>query len=130
MWEKLFKVLAADADNEYAMVDSTFVRGHQHSAGARKSAATTEAIGLSRGGLSTKIHALVAALGNPPGFLLTPGQAHDLDGADALLPQMQAAALLADKAYDAGRLQVLAPLRASSDRRWAWIGDRSTQPTR
>ena len=29
--------LAADADNEYAMIDSTIVRAHQHSAGAEKS---------------------------------------------------------------------------------------------
>jgi hypothetical protein len=28
--------LAADADNEYAMIDSTIVRAHQHSAGAPK----------------------------------------------------------------------------------------------
>ena len=49
-----------------------------------------QAIGRSRGGLSTKIHALVDALGNPLAFLLTPGQAHDLVGADALLPQMAA----------------------------------------
>ena len=36
VWEKLFKHLAADADNEYAMIDSTIVRAHQHSAGAKK----------------------------------------------------------------------------------------------
>ena len=36
VWERVFKVLAADADNEYAMIDSTIVRAHQHSAGARK----------------------------------------------------------------------------------------------
>ena len=39
---------------------------------------------------------MVDALGNPIAFLLTPGQAHDLEGADALLPQMQADALLAE----------------------------------
>ena len=33
--------------------------------------------------------------------MLTPGQAHDLNGADGLLPDLQAEALLADKAYDA-----------------------------
>ena len=60
-----------------------------------------QAIGHSRGGLSTKIHALVDALGNPLAFLLTPGQAHDLVGADALLPQMTAERLIADKAFDA-----------------------------
>jgi transposase len=36
VWEKVFKLLAADADNEYAMIDSTIVRAHQHSAGAKK----------------------------------------------------------------------------------------------
>ena len=36
IWENLFKHLATDADNEYAMIDSTIVRAHQHSAGAKK----------------------------------------------------------------------------------------------
>jgi transposase len=44
---------------------------------------------------------LVDALGNPVAFLLTAGQAHDLLGADALLPQMAADQLIADKAFDA-----------------------------
>jgi transposase len=35
-WERVFQQLAADADNEYAMIDSTIVRAHQHSAGALK----------------------------------------------------------------------------------------------
>jgi transposase len=36
VWERVFQHLAADADNEYAMIDSTIVRAHQHSAGAQK----------------------------------------------------------------------------------------------
>ena len=36
VWKNLFKALAVDADNEYAMIDATIVRAHQHSAGARK----------------------------------------------------------------------------------------------
>lgn len=35
VWERIFSVLAGDADNEYAMIDSTIVRAHQHSAGAK-----------------------------------------------------------------------------------------------
>jgi transposase len=53
------------------------------------------------GGLSTKIHATCDALGNPTGFYLTAGQAHDLQGADVLIADIEAEALLADKAYDA-----------------------------
>ena len=66
----------------------------------------------SRGGLITKIHALVDALGNPVRLLLTPGQAHDLAGADALLPQMAADLLIADRAFDADS-RVLDPLAAA-----------------
>ena len=36
VWERLFEHLVAQADNEYAMIDSTIVRAHQHSAGAPK----------------------------------------------------------------------------------------------
>lgn len=36
VWDALFRHLAEDADNEYAMIDSTVVRAHQHSAGAKK----------------------------------------------------------------------------------------------
>ena len=51
--------------------------------------------------MSTKIHALVDALGNPTAFVLSGGQAHDLIGADHLLPEMKAKLLIADKAFDA-----------------------------
>ncbi len=36
IWEQIFEVLAQDADNEYAIIDSTIVKAHQHSAGAQK----------------------------------------------------------------------------------------------
>jgi len=42
VWESLFKALADDPDNEYAMIDATIVRAHQHSAGARKKKASTK----------------------------------------------------------------------------------------
>ena len=51
--------------------------------------------------MTTKIHATVDALGNPTGFHLTPGQAHDLEGADVLLKDTQVEMVIADKAYDA-----------------------------
>ncbi len=61
--------------------------------------------------MSTKIHATVDALGNPTGFALTPGQACDLDGADELLPALEADTVLADKGYDADE-RVIEPLQA------------------
>ena len=62
--------------------------------------------------MSTKIHTVVDALGNPVGFFLTGGEAHDLVGADHLLPEMQADTLIADKAFDADK-RVIEPLAAA-----------------
>src|ERR1700758_1378106 len=45
VWERVFQHLAADADNEYAMIDSTIVRAHQHSAGAKKKPVKTNRSG-------------------------------------------------------------------------------------
>lgn len=48
-------------------------------------------------------------MGNPLGFHLSGGQAHDLEGADHLLPALEADTLIADKAYDADQ-RVMMPL--------------------
>ena len=55
---------------------------------------------------------LTDALGNPLRIILTAGQVHDLAGADALLPGLEAKALLADKAFDADE-RVIKPLEAA-----------------
>ena len=45
VWQRIFEHLAHDADNEYAMIDSTIVRAHQHSAGGKKGARTSKPSG-------------------------------------------------------------------------------------
>ena len=39
VFERIFQLLASDADNEYMMIDATIVRAHQHSTGAQKKTA-------------------------------------------------------------------------------------------
>ncbi len=58
--------------------------------------------GRSRGGLSTKVHLVVDALGLPLTFELTEGQRHDICPAKALVARALSRCLLADKAYDSG----------------------------
>ena len=77
-----------------------------------KKAGEDQALGRSQGGLSTKIHAVTDALGNPMAFMLTGGQACDLDGSDSLLPGLEASTVLADKGYDADE-RVILPLQAA-----------------
>jgi len=81
------------------MVDGSIVRVHQHGA-AKKKDQTEQAQGKSRGGLSTKIHAAVDALGNPIRLILTEGQASDYTKADDLIEGFSADYVIADKGYD------------------------------
>jgi transposase len=67
----------------------------------KKSSAKEQALGRSRGGFSTKVHALTDALGYPIKFILTGGQESDIGQAENLLTGIEAGALLADKGYDA-----------------------------
>ena len=68
---------------------------------AKKKANDDHCIGRSRGGLSTKIHALVDARGLPIDIVLTPGQRHDVVGAAAWLGNLgEGDSVLGDKAYD------------------------------
>ena len=72
-------------------------------------------MGRSRGGLTTKIHALVDADGMPIAIKLTEGQAHDGRSAEGMLDGLQPGqVLLADRAYDSDAL------RQSLKERGAW----------
>jgi transposase len=75
-------------------------------------------MGRSRGGLTTKIHALVDANGLPIGLKLTEGQAHDGRSAEDMLGDLtQDQILLADRAYDSDALR----LRLKQRGAWANI---------
>ncbi len=72
-------------------------------------------MGRSRGGLTSKLHALVDANGLPVVLKLTPGQAHDgRSAADMLDGLSEGQILLADRAYDSDAL------RETMDKRGAW----------
>lgn len=64
-----------------------------------------QGIGRSRGGLSTKVHLVVDALGLPVTFEITEGQRHDLQPAKELVANAASTCLLADKAYDSDDLR-------------------------
>lgn len=92
-------------DLQAVFIDSTVVRAHACAAGAVGRCAEEEALGRSRGGFSTKIHAITDALGNPLDFILTGGQASDIGQAEKLLELTPegAQALGGDKGYDSDR---------------------------
>ena len=79
---------------EWLILDSTSVRAHPHSAGANKKGDGTggqeeQALGRSRGGFGTKIHAAVSGLMLPVRLRLTAGQVVDVMPADAFKGAVQ-----------------------------------------
>jgi transposase len=81
IWESMFKFFQ-EIDPKYFMIDGSIIRANQCAAGYNKCGG--EDLGRSCGGFSTKIHALVDALGNPVKFLLSPGNDHDITQAEEL----------------------------------------------
>jgi transposase len=80
---------------------------------AQKRGTDDEAIGRSRGGFSTKINAVVDALGNPLRFILTGGQVHDSKQAEALIEGFDFDKLLADKGYDNNRFRAVLAMKGA-----------------
>ncbi|WP_139479453.1 IS5 family transposase [Bradyrhizobium ivorense] len=104
VWCRIFEAMSDDPDFEYLIVDSTIVRAHQHAAGAKKGS-EDQAIGRSRGGLSTKIHMAVRGLGCPVRFTITAGQKGDAPQAAELIEGLPAEVVMGDTAYDADHLR-------------------------
>jgi len=68
-------------------------------------------LGRSRGGFSTKIHAVVDGKGRPLYVELTPGQQHEVTVAASLLAHAQGGALIGDAGYDAESVRSAAAAR-------------------
>jgi transposase len=82
----------------------------------RKRGEQKQAIGRSRGGRNTKIHALADAKGRLLSILLTGGEAHDCPLAERLVRRTRTARkLLGDKAYDSAELR-------------EWLDEHGTKP--
>ncbi|MGQ5525693.1 IS5 family transposase, partial [Chitinimonas sp. PSY-7] len=103
-WLKAFKVLVEEPDFEWVFIDGTYVKAHQHSAGAASDHA--EAIGKSRAGNTSKIHLAVDAHGLPVAFEITGGEVNDCTQAPELIAQLPSAEVfVADKGYDSERIR-------------------------
>ena len=94
------RTIDPDADDRFDAYQSTpFGIG-------RKRGEQKQAIGRSRGGRNTKIHAIADAKGRLLSILLSGGEAHDCPPAPRLIRRTKAARkLLGDKAYDSAELR-------------------------
>jgi len=97
LWADILTHVSQDYDGESVMIDATIVRAHPCAAGYKKDSQDREALGRSKGGFTTKIHAVVDALGQALRFTLTPGQRNDITKAPQLLEGFENTNIIADK---------------------------------
>ena len=107
VWDRIMDSLAAPHDAAVQMIDTSIVRVHQHAACIARN--RSQSVGRSRGGLTSKIHAVVDTNGLPVRLGLTAGEAHDNCLALKLLSRLRSGSmLLADRGYDADWIRAFA----------------------
>ena len=107
VWGKIMNAPAGAHDAAVQMIDTSIVRVHQHGACITRN--RSQSMGRSRGGLTSKVHAVVDTNGLPVRLALTAGEAHDNRLAGRLLSRLKSGTmLLADRGYDADWIRALA----------------------
>ena len=106
IWVRILNFLSSSAKGQLWSIDSTSAKVHKHAQGSSDSA-ENQAIGKSRGGANTKIHALVDTRGRAVRLILTAGHRHDIVAAPELVSDCTGMTILADKAYDSDEFRSL-----------------------
>ncbi|PNG25610.1 IS5/IS1182 family transposase [Methylocella silvestris] len=106
VWVDLFQALAhAGGPPAEVLIDSSAVKAHRSASGG-KGGEKSQAIGRSRGGRTTKIHALTDANCRPIAFILTGGNVADCTAGAQLLARLSACEILhGDKGYDSNAIR-------------------------
>ena len=96
----MFALLTTDATGELRQLDCSHIKLHQHGANPPGGQAA-QAMGRTKGGLNTKLSAVVDARGRPVGLSLASGQQHDQHAVLPVLACVRHRRIVADKGFDA-----------------------------
>jgi transposase len=105
LWEQLWQLIAPALHGTTVYVDASHAKVHQcglNPAGGRE----TEAVGVTKGGWNTKIHAAVDGRGVPRALFLSAGNVADVEHATDVLEGVPAKMAVLDKGYDSDDLRI------------------------
>lgn len=100
LFARMLAVLAKDAVGELRHLDCSHIKLHQHGANPQGGQAA-QAMGRTKGGLNTKLSAVVDARGRAVALCLAPGPQHDQHAVVPVLPSARGRRIVADKGFDA-----------------------------
>ncbi len=99
LFARLLVFVSARANGALRHLDCSHIKLHQHGANP-PGGQEAQAIGRTKGGINTKLAAVVDARGRAVGLCLAPGQRHDLRAIEPLLPYLRRHRAVADKGFD------------------------------
>ena len=105
LWNNLWEEHARTQKGTTVYVDASHVKVHQcglNPAGGRE----TQAVGLTKGGWNTKIHAAVDAAGVPRVLVLSAGNDADISHAQSVLGEVKMKIAVLDRGYDSDALRI------------------------
>lgn len=100
LWARILALLARQATGQLRHLDCSHIKLHQDGANPPGGQAQ-QAIGRTKGGINTKLAAVVDAHGRAVQLCLAPGQQHDLKAVVPLLPALRHRHAVADRGFDA-----------------------------
>lgn len=106
LWGKILALLVRGATGQLRHLDCSHIKLHQHGANPA-GGQTLQAIGRTKGGINTKLAAVVDASGRAVALCLAPGQRHDLKAVLPLVPAMRGKRAVGDAGFDADNFRTL-----------------------
>jgi len=104
LWQEILRLLSRHAVGRIRFIDGSHIKLHQfgtNPAGGQNA----QAIGRTKGGLNTKLCALVEGHGRLMGAVVAPGQIYEVEAAAPLLDALKNVLLVGDKGFDADALR-------------------------
>lgn len=114
IWAELLDRCGPELKGDRRFIDSTHVKVHRdgcNPAGGQGN----QGMGRTKGGLNTKIHAVVDTVGRPAALMVGAGNEADVSRAQEILAEVECGQLVGDKGYDSDELR-------------QWLRNRSIQP--
>lgn len=100
LFDRMLALAAKDAEGELRHIDCSHIKLHQDAANPA-GGQSRQAIGRTKGGINTKLAAVVDRRGRAVALGVTAGQRHDLHAIEPLLPCLRGYRVVADKGFDA-----------------------------
>ena len=106
LWDQIMDKLTWHCRRRLVMADATHIKVHRDGANPA-GGQHTQAMGRTKGGLNTKLHALCDDRAQPQALIITAGQQADVSHAPGLLEQAGARHVIMDRGYDSDSLRDL-----------------------